>query len=170
MPTHLLSIQLHNMVAESRTITVNPFFLKRDAIFNLRSQAVTEDGKIHHLDYSISRVKAKPKPRKVTCKKITPSLDNAMKAVCAYFKVSASEVKGKFQGGNAVKARTVYCAIARIKMGFKLREIAETINKDHSTVTNGCRSMDRIGRTGSDQLTYQEHYRNVIQILQQEES
>ena len=157
------------MKTESHTITINPFFLQKEEIFNLKTKAVTESGKVHAIEYSVINPRKK-KPKTIRNKKVDLPLDKLIKIVADYFKVSVLDIKGDYRGGNILKARQIYCYIARQKMGIRVRIIAASVNRLSCNITHTCKAVDLIERNINDRVTRKEHYQNVMSILNKIES
>lgn len=154
------------MKEELYRVNVDPFFLSREHRFNLKAFALCKEGKVHHLKYLILKPKVKKKAKPPEKKKPDLPLDDLMKVIAKYFRVSIEDIKGRVQGGNILKARQIYCYIARKDMGIRLRIIAASVNRITRNITHTCKSVDLIERNVNDRVTRKQHYQNVMDILE----
>ena len=153
------------LMIESNTITINPYFLTGDQRFNLEVVTETSDGKILGTKYYLQFPEEKPQKKEPPPKPIETDLFMLRSKIADYFGVSVKEMISTYRGGNAVKARQVFCAVARIRMGHKLSAIGDMINRDHSLVTYACRLMNKRDRFPDKRITIQEHYEKIIRLI-----
>ena len=62
------------------------------------------------------------------------TLDYLLSIVSAELSVSEKLIKGESRRPKVVLARHIFCFIARVKFGFKLFEIANFINRAHTSI------------------------------------
>lgn len=152
------------MKEELHSVHINPFFLPRENRFELQVFAECENGKVHNLQYLVIKPEIK-KAEPVQKEKLDLPLTELMKVTAKYFKVSPEDIKGRVQGGPILKARQIYCYIARKKMGIKVRIIAASVNRLSCNITHTCNAVDLLERNVNDRVTRKEHYQNVMDIL-----
>lgn len=69
-------------------------------------------------------------------------IDVVVAAVSAHFGVTESEIYGSSKYRRTVRARWMVCWILRERLRLSVVEIAERIQKDHSSVVNACLQFD----------------------------
>ncbi len=57
-----------------------------------------------------------------------------LKRVTEVFNVTEEEIKSPYRKHKYVQARTAYSVILRRDLGYKMREIAELLERDHSSI------------------------------------
>ena len=61
--------------------------------------------------------------------------------------IKFDEVKAKIRERNIVTARHLYCHFMKRRLDYTLKEIAKTINRDHSTIINSIHQHDNLYET-----------------------
>lgn len=159
------------MKQDSHEITIDPFFLNDSARFNIEAQTKEANGKIQSLDYFLTFPKPKPKPEPKKKQEPGPidisdiSLNDLLKVCCHYFGVMIQDVKGNYRGGNTIKARLIYMAIAKRECDYKLKFIAGLVNKDHASVSNACKSVFKDEIYPDERITLKQHYDAIVEQL-----
>ena len=149
---------------ESHTVTVNPFFLPKEEQFNLSALSHIHQSKITRLKFRIHTNHKKPElPELPRLPKLNSDLDNIAKVICEYFKITIEELSGPSQKGTIMKARKIFCAIARIKTRLSLQKIGEFVNRDHCTVRWAHRSIEELRMKVNIESGMNEHYEKIIQ-------
>jgi len=149
-------------------ITCDPHFLNGSARFNIEARTKEMNGKVLDIDFSCAFPKPIPIPEPTPEPEPEPiniSLKDLLRFCCKYFGVRQKDVKGNYRGGNTIKARLIFLAIARIECGYKLRPTAEAVNKDHASVTNACRSVFRTEKYPDEKVTLAQHYKTIVEML-----
>lgn len=68
----------------------------------------------------------------------TDRLESLLKVVCDKLDVTVQEAKGTIRDAEIVRARQIYCYMAK-EMGYTFKKIGAIINRDHATVIYGCK-------------------------------
>jgi chromosomal replication initiation ATPase DnaA len=71
-------------------------------------------------------------------------LDLTIETCALVCDTTIEKIKGKDRFRKIVVARQIYCFIARKYFGYGLVEIANTINRDHTTVMHSVALVDRM--------------------------
>ena len=82
-----------------------------------------------------------------------------------YYHVTIDDIEGESRYGDAMKARRVFCAMAKNKTSYSLRQIGLEVNKDHATVINAKKRIANYKATNDilyDQYIEIEKYVNAI--------
>jgi len=95
-------------------------------------------------------------------KKITPS--DIIRAVCTYYNVKISHLKGETRASNITLPRQVAMYLLRKKLGLKLVEAAfELKRKDHTTVLHAEEKISKLIMKNSE---FKKEIDNIIQSLE----
>jgi chromosomal replication initiation ATPase DnaA len=68
----------------------------------------------------------------------TDRLESILKVVCDKLGVTVQEAKGTIRDAEIVRARQIYCYMAK-EMGYTFKKIGAIINRDHATVIYACK-------------------------------
>jgi chromosomal replication initiation ATPase DnaA len=68
----------------------------------------------------------------------TDKLESLLKTVCEKLDVTVQEAKGTIRDAEIVRARQIYCYMAK-EMGYTFKKIGAIINRDHATVIYACK-------------------------------
>lgn len=147
---------------ESHIVAVNPFFLPEAEQFKLHGTSQVEDGKVSNMRFE-AFVRKFNKPELPQIPKLNPNLDNIAKIICDYFGITMKELAGPSRKGNPLKARKIFCAIARNKTGLSLSKIGKFVNRDHCTVLSSYRSVEELRMKVNIESGMDYHYEKIIQ-------
>jgi chromosomal replication initiation ATPase DnaA len=76
-----------------------------------------------------------------------------------------SDIKGKSQAGDIMKARLIFCQLARNKTGQPLEKIGRFIGRTHGSVISACRSIQRQRARMTDEKNIWDHYLEIEKSL-----
>ena len=68
----------------------------------------------------------------------TDKLESLLSVICKKLDVTVQEAKGIIRDAEIVRARQIYCYMAK-EMGYTYKKIGAIINRDHATVIYGCK-------------------------------
>ena len=68
----------------------------------------------------------------------TDRLESILKVVCDKLNVTVAEAKGTIRDAEIVRARQIYCYMAK-ETGYTFKKIGAIINRDHATVIYACK-------------------------------
>ena len=68
----------------------------------------------------------------------TDKLESLLSVVCDKLNVTIQEAKGTIRDAEIVRARQIYCYLAK-EMGYTFKKIGAIINRDHATVIYACK-------------------------------
>ncbi len=60
------------------------------------------------------------------------------------------DLRSKYRGRNLVQARQMYCHFCRVLLGWSLKDIGETIERDHTTVIHSIDTFSDLYKTDSN--------------------
>lgn len=141
---------------EAHNTTINPFFIHKTEEIKLHILAEIEKGKVQRMVFdTYEAVHELPKPIKI--KKKNATLDLIIQEVSGYFNVLPEDVKGKSRKGNIMKARIIYCTIARETTKCSFAVIGMEVNKDHATVMNSIKSLKMYSTKILDDTTWSDY-------------
>ena len=157
----ILVITIRIMI-ETDTIAINPFFLPEADQFNLHGIAQVGEGKVSQMKFkALFRKIEELDQDKIV--KLKPTLYNIAKAVCDHYQITINQLKSKSRKGDIMKARLMFCGIARLKTKHILADIGSFVNRDHATVLSSCKSLDSYRtNTKNDNITWE-----IFQTLKQ---
>jgi len=67
--------------------------------------------------------------------------------VMRYYHITVDDIEGESRYGDAMKARRVFCAMAKDKTAYSLRQVGLEVNKDHATVVNAKKRINNYKAT-----------------------
>ena len=68
----------------------------------------------------------------------TDKLESLLKVICEKLDVTVQEAKGTIRDAEIVRARQIYCYMAK-EIGYTYKKIGAIINRDHATVIYACK-------------------------------
>lgn len=68
----------------------------------------------------------------------TDRLESLLSVICETLEVTVQEAKGTIRDAEIVRARQIYCYMAK-EMGYTFKKIGAIINRDHATVIYACK-------------------------------
>lgn len=68
----------------------------------------------------------------------TDKLERLLSVICDKLGVTVAEAKGTIRDAEIVRARQIYCYMAK-EMGYTFKKIGAIINRDHATVIYACK-------------------------------
>ena len=68
----------------------------------------------------------------------TDRLESLLTVICETLDVTVQEAKGTIRDAEIVRARQIYCYMAK-EMGYTFKKIGAIINRDHATVIYACK-------------------------------
>lgn len=68
----------------------------------------------------------------------TDRLESLLSVICETLEVTVQEAKGNIRDAEIVRARQIYCYMAK-EMGYTFKKIGAIINRDHATVIYACK-------------------------------
>lgn len=154
---------------ETHTIHVNPFFVPKTVSIVISASVNSEYQKIRNIIFDIrceSTIKEIERP--IIVSKIEASIPAILERVIMYFGVTIKEVVGRSREGNVMKARKIYCAIARQKTAASYAEIGSIVNRDHATVMNACKSVKRSEKKAIDGDTTFKDFQKLNNLFRNE--
>lgn len=89
------------------------------------------------------------------------------KCTLDYFNLTLVQMKKKTRKGDPIKARQIFCTMAKEMTDLTLEYIGGLVNQDHSTVLHSCNVLSN-ARDTKDELFdhYLEIQGNVLEILE----
>lgn len=149
---------------ESHEITINPSIFQRCDAYNLKSFALVQNGKVQSFSLTMTEVYQSPKEVKQYQRSSTTLFKIAM-VTANHFNILISDIAGNSQKGDVMKARLIFCAIARNRTEHTLENIGLFINRNHSSVFNAQKSIDRQRAILTDEKNIWEHYLEIEELL-----
>ena len=141
-------------------ITINPCILQRCDAYNLKSFAFVKEGKVQ--TFSLTMIDKYQSPEEIRRhQRAKPELHWIAKVTADHFDIKVSDIAGKVRYGNIMKARLIFCAMARHKTEHTYEKIGEFINKVHTTVRYARKSIDRQRAIITDEKNIWEHYLEI---------
>lgn len=68
----------------------------------------------------------------------TDKLESLLSVICDKLGVTVAEAKGTIRDAEIVRARQIYCYMAK-EIGYTYKKIGAIINRDHATVIYACK-------------------------------
>ena len=137
--------------------SIDPLCIPHSEQYNLFVLAKIENGKVQAMKMDTSKVSIR-KIEAFQLPKIEATLENIAEAVSTYFKVTVDDMKGRCREGDIMKARLIFCAIAKLKSNCSLAKIGAFVNRSHCTVLNANNSVHQLGKKADGSLSLYEHY------------
>ena len=149
---------------ESHEITINPSIFQRCDAYNLKSWALVQDGKVKAFNLTMTGAYQSPEEVK-QYKGFKTTLFKIAMVTADHFNILISDIVGKSRTGDIMKARLIFCVIARNRTEHTLESIGLFINRDHSTVCHAQKSIDRQRVQITDEKNIWEHYLEIEELL-----
>ncbi len=145
---------------ESYTIDVNPNCISELERYKLQGLMQVDCGKV--CDLMLIAFKKIPKPKPKT-RKLIVSISNISEAVADHFGISLKALQGKSRKHNIMKARMIYCVLAREKTKQSTSKIGALVNKDHATVLYHSKTFKKCIDNPIDNPDILNHYNQIKQ-------
>lgn len=142
---------------EPYSTTINPFCIPHAQQYDLYILAKIKDGRVQAMKIDTSKREIK-RVKSIQEPKIEATIENIAEAVSIYFKITIGDLKGKCRKGDIMKARNIFCSIAKLKSGLSLGKIGAFVNRHHCTVISADNSVHQLGKKFDGSLSLYEHY------------
>ena len=152
------------MMIEAHEITINPSIFQRCDAYNLKSYALIQDGKVKMFNLTVTDT-YQSQEEIMRYQRVKLSLFKIAMVTADHFNIQISDITGKCQAGDIMKARLIFCVMARSKTEMTLERIGLFINRDHATVRHAQKSIDRQRAHLNDEKNIWEHYLEIEHLL-----
>lgn len=146
---------------ETHQVRVNPHFVPESEYIILNASVNAEANKIGNIFLDVEHYQEKPTGIvPINGVKVEPNLPAIMERVLMFYHVSIKDLIGRSRKNPEMKARNIFCAVARQKTRCSLTEIGFMINRDYASVRNACKSIRESERKAiNGDTTYKEFQR-----------